>query len=134
MSPPISVTVITGMFSCNKNPAERVLKGLLCGWIALGLLGSSVNKAPRSCSMKPKPGTVIPDPNSSKLLLTQETMLPWLSAVERTIVSPPIEKFPAGPGVDACAGSTLAHSDAAYDSDSSRPRGTAAKLGSALYR
>src|SRR5580658_5002164 len=133
MSPPISVTVITGSFSCSRNPAESVLKGCFCCWMTLGLLGSSVNRAPRLCSMKQKPGTVIPDPNATKLLVTHETMLPSPSAVESTIVSPPIEKFPEGPGVDACAGSPLAQSVPAYEADSSRSSGTGEKCGSALY-
>src|ERR1700735_2934885 len=76
----------------------------------------------------------MPEPNAEKLLLTQDTMFPSLSAVESTMVSPGKEKSPFGPGVDARRASTLPHNEAAYASDSSRPSGTAENLGSALYR
>src|ERR1700730_4731435 len=132
MSPPIRVTVINGSPPRITNPAARVLNGRLCGLITLGLRVSSVNRAPRLCSTKPYPGTVIPEPNAAKLLFTQDTILPSPSAVESTMVSPDKAKSPSGPGVDACPGSTLPQSDAAYDSDSSFPSGTAAKSGSAL--
>src|ERR1700690_1775507 len=61
-------------------------------------------------------------------------MLPSPSVVDRTMVSPVTPVFPGDSGVDASCGSTLPQSEAAYDSDSSRPRGTDTKSGSALYR
>src|SRR6202166_3807735 len=84
--------------------------------------------------MNPNPGTVSPEPTSSKLLLTQDTMLPSLSAVDRTMVSPRSFPGPRSPVLDACWGSTWPHSEAAYDFDSSFLSGTSAKFGSALYR
>src|ERR1700678_835368 len=134
MSPPIKVTVISGSPLCMTNPAAKVLKGRLCGSMTFGLFGFSVNRAPRLCRMKPYPGTVIPEPNAEKLLLTQDTMFPSLSAVESTMVPPGREKSPAAPGVDACRASTLPHNDAACASDSSLASGTAENFGSALYR
>src|ERR1700690_4314364 len=133
MSPPIKVTVISGCPPCITKPADNVLNGLLCGLMMFGLCGLSVNNAPRLCRMKPYPGTVIPEPKALKLLFTQETMLPSLSAVDSTTVSPGMGKFASGPGVDARCGSTFLQSDAAWESESNFASGTAAKLGSALY-
>src|SRR3984957_370592 len=133
MSPPISVTVISGCPPCITKPADNVLNGRLCGLMMFGLCGLSVNSAPRLCRMKPYPGTVIPEPKALKLLFTQETMLPSASAVDSTTVSPAVEKFPSGPGVEARCGFTFLQSDAAWDSDSNFASGTATKSGSALY-
>jgi hypothetical protein len=66
------------------------------------------------------------------LLLTQDTMLPSLSAVDSTTVSPGILTLLGGPGVDARSGSTRLHSDAACDSESSMSSGTGTKSGSPL--
>src|SRR5579863_2134683 len=132
MSPPISVTVISGLPPFITNPAARVLNGRLCGSMALGLAGLSVKRAPRSCRMKPYPGTVMPDPNSSKLLLTQDTMFPSASAAESTMVSPGGEKFAGAAGADARNGLTLPTNDAAYSGESSLASGTLTKFGSAL--
>src|ERR1700691_5587906 len=74
----------------------------------------------------------MPDPNSSKLLLTQDTMLPSASAAERTMVSPGGEKLAGAAGVDARDGFTLPHNDAAYSRERSLASGTLTKLGSAL--
>src|SRR5579863_9031862 len=74
----------------------------------------------------------MPDPNSSKLLLTQDTMFPSASAVERTMVSPGAEIFAGAAGADARAGFTLPHNDAAYSGERSRASGTLTKCGSAL--
>src|SRR5229473_7290219 len=84
--------------------------------------------------MNPYPGTVSPEPNSSKLLLTQDTILPSLSAVDRTMVSPRSFPGPRGPVLEACSGSTWPHSDAAYDFARSFLSGTSTNCGSALYR
>src|ERR1700730_10868261 len=84
--------------------------------------------------MNPNPGTVSPEPNSSKLLLTQDTILPSLSAVDRTMVSPKSLPGPRGPVRDACSGSTWPHSDAGYDFARSFLSRTSAKWSSGLYR
>src|SRR5215471_4132782 len=134
MSPPISVTVISGSRSFITTPAESVLYGRLRGAIAFGLDGSSVNSPPRLCNTKPYPGTVTPDPNSEKLLFTHETMLPSLSAVESTMVSPAPSAVPRGPVDEARFEFTRRQSDAAYDVDNSFVSGTSFEFGSALYR
>ena len=74
----------------------------------------------------------MPEPNSSKLLFTHDTMLPALSPTESTIVSPLPSALPFGPGADARSGLTLAQSEAAYGFDSSFAIGTATAFGSAL--
>src|SRR5205085_867886 len=134
MSPPISVTVITGSLFCMTKPADSVLNGRLRGAMTFGLFASSENSDPRLCRMNPYPGTVMPDPNSSKLLLTHDTMLPALSPADSTMVSPFSLAFPFGPGVDARDGFTLPQSDAAYVFDRSLAVGTATAFRSALYR
>src|SRR6202044_2130539 len=74
----------------------------------------------------------MPDPNSSKLLLTQDTMFPSASAAESTMVSPGADIFAGAAGVDARDGFTLPHNDAAYSRESSLASGTLTKFGSAL--
>src|ERR1700722_19264249 len=132
MSPPMRVTVIQGSPPRIAKPADSVLNGRLRGSMTLGLRGLSVNSAPRLCSMMPKPGTVMPEPKTPKLLFTHDTMLPSLSAVESTTVSPGRVNSPSGPGVDACCGSIFPHRVDAYDSDNNLVSGTATKSGSAL--
>src|SRR5882672_822767 len=133
MSPPIKVTVVNGAPPCITKPADKVLYGRLCGAITFGLFGSRVNSAPRLCRMKPYPGTVIPEPNSAKLLFTHDTMLPSPSAVDSTMVSPGTLSVVGAAGVDARRGSTRPHNAAACAVDNNFANGTCAKFGSALY-
>src|SRR5262245_55428838 len=113
MSPPISVTVISGRLLCITKPADSVLNGRLPGAITFGLLGSSVNSPPRLCKTNPYPGTVRPDPKPPKLLLTHDTMLPQRSAVDSTMVSPVPSTGTPGAVAVARAGSTRPHNDCA---------------------
>src|ERR1700751_5967597 len=76
----------------------------------------------------------MPEPNSLKLLLTHDTRLPSLSAVDSTMVSPLRAAPLAAPVDEACRGSNPAHSEAACAVESSCPSGTLTKSGSALYR
>src|SRR5215510_10756744 len=75
----------------------------------------------------------MPDPKSSKLLFTHDTMLPSLSPADSTIVSPLPSFLPFGPGVDARSGLTFPQSDAACCFDSRLASGTDETSGSALY-
>ena len=134
--PPGVPNAMNGLPSFRTTVGDTLLSMRLCGAMELALPGCGSNSAMVLLRIRPVPGTVTLEPNSSLMVCVMATTLPWSSATVRCVVLPDSPLNAAGSParwVDGRARSISPRRARAYSLEVRPASGIRAKAGSAMY-